>query len=231
LPHEGDDLAGDIAAIERVARSFEPGLTAPRGRGTLLVGHVLQRRREVGLPEDFPNVGHPTVWQKDRCSRRPGAMISLVPLQALGHQRIHRKAVARQPDRRRRNLAKAHRAVPPERRNPRVGRGGNHRSQHTLWNLAGVLALEQLRIERLRPGPETGDRHHLLLVGEVNHNRRNTGDIDQIALEHTERDPGSTTGIDGVAASLQDVKTRGGGEIMARRDRMLRYRDGRPMRR
>ena len=95
----------------------------------------------------------------------------------------------------------------------------------------GVLAHEKFRIERLRPGPEAGDCHYLLLVGDVDHDRRNPGDIDEIALEHTERNPGGTTGIDGVAASLQDVKTGGGSQIMARRDRMLCYGDGRPMRR
>ena len=57
------------------------------------------------------------------------------------------------------------------------------------------------------------------------------GDVDEIALEHAKRNPGSTTGIDGVAASLQDVKTGGGRKIMARRDRMLCHGDGRPMRR
>jgi len=94
-----------------------------------------------------------------------------------------------------------------------------------------VLAHEKFRIERLRPGPEARDRHHLLPVGEIDHNRRNTGDIDEIALQHTERDPGGTAGIDGVAASLQDVETGGGREIMARRNRMLRHGDGRPIRR
>ncbi len=97
-------------------------------------------------------------------------------------------------------------------------------------DLAAVLALEQLGIERLWPGSEAGDRHHLLFVGEVDHDWCHTGDIDEIALQDTECDPGGTAGIDGVPTGLQDVETGRGGEIVARRDRMLRHGDGRPMR-
>ena len=42
LFHEGDDFARDVAAVERVARRFEPGLAAARGSSLLLVGHILQ---------------------------------------------------------------------------------------------------------------------------------------------------------------------------------------------
>jgi hypothetical protein len=53
LLHKGDDLAGDVAPIEGVAGRFESGLAVARDRGAFLVGHVLQRCGEVGLPEDF----------------------------------------------------------------------------------------------------------------------------------------------------------------------------------
>ena len=93
-----------------------------------------------------------------------------------------------------------------------------------------MLALKQLGIERLRPRTETGNCHDLLLVGEVDQDWCNTGDINQITLQDTERDPGGTAGIDSVSAGLQNVKTGCGSEIVARRDRMLRNSDGRPMR-
>ena len=86
LLHEGDDLTGDVAAVEGIACRFEAGFAAAGGRRALLVGHVLQRRCKVGLAEHLARFGQPPVGQKDRRSRRPSAMICLVPLQARGHQ-------------------------------------------------------------------------------------------------------------------------------------------------
>ena len=43
--HKGDDLFGDVAAVERVVRRLQAGLAAPAmlgDGGLLLVGHVLQ---------------------------------------------------------------------------------------------------------------------------------------------------------------------------------------------
>ncbi len=92
-----------------------------------------------------------------------------------------------------------------------------------------MLALKELRIERLWPGAEAGDRHDLLFVGEVDHDRRDTGDIDEIALQDAERDPGGAARIDRVAARLQDVEAGGRRQIMARRDGVPGDGDGRPM--
>ncbi len=156
-------------------------------------------------------------------------MVRLVPLEAGGHQRIHRKAVPRQADRRCRDLAKAHRAIAPERRDPGVGGGRHHGSQHALRDFAAVLALKELRVEGPWPGAETGDRHDLLFVGEVDHDRRDPGDIDEIALQDTERDPGSAARIDRVAAGLQNVEACGRRQIVARRYGVPGHSDGRPM--
>jgi hypothetical protein len=92
-----------------------------------------------------------------------------------------------------------------------------------------VIAHKELRIERLRPRAETGDRHDLLLVGEVHHDWRYACDIDEIALQYPKRDPGGAARIDRVAACLQDVEPSGRGEVMPRRDGVLRDGDGRPM--
>ena len=92
-----------------------------------------------------------------------------------------------------------------------------------------MLAHEELGIERLRPRTEASDRHDLLFVGEIDHDRRDAGDIDQIALQDAERDPGGAARIDRVAARLQNVEPGGRREIMARRDGVLRHGDGRPM--
>jgi hypothetical protein len=67
-------------------------------------------------------------------------MVGLVPLQALGHQWVHREPVARETGRRRRDLAKGHRAPALERGDPSVGRGGDDGAQHAFRDLAAVLA-------------------------------------------------------------------------------------------
>src|SRR5215469_1405607 len=67
--HKSNDLLGDVPAVKRIARSFEPGLPASRCCGTLLVGHILQRCGEVGLAEHFAGLGATPVWQENRCSR------------------------------------------------------------------------------------------------------------------------------------------------------------------
>ena len=93
-----------------------------------------------------------------------------------------------------------------------------------------MLALEELGVERLWPRTEPRDRHNLLLLGEVDHDRRNTGDIDEITLQHPERDPGGAPRIDGIASRLEDVEAGGRCKIMACRDRVPGHGDGRPMR-
>ena len=154
-----------------------------------------------------------------------------MPLQAGSHQRIHREALSRQTGGCSRDITKAHRAVASERRDPSVGVGRHHGSQHAFGDLAAVLAHEKLRVERLRPWTEASDCHHLLLVGEIDHDRRDTGDVDEIALQDAERNPRGATRIDRVAACLQDVEPRGRREIVTRRNRVLRDGDRRPMRR
>jgi hypothetical protein len=92
-----------------------------------------------------------------------------------------------------------------------------------------MLALEELWIERLRPRPEAGDGHDFLLLGEIDHDRRNAGDIDEIALQNPERNAGSATGVDRIAAGLQYVEPGDGGEIMPRRNGVPGDGDGRPV--
>ena len=158
-------------------------------------------------------------------------MVGLMPLQAFSHQRIHRKTLAGEPGRRRRDLAKAHRAVAPERGDPGIGRGGDDGAQYALGDLAAVLAHEQLGVERFWPGAEPGDGQDLFFFGKIDHDRRDAGDIDEIALQHAECDPSGAPRIDRVAARLEDREPGGGGEIVAGRDRMSGHGDGRTVRR
>src|SRR5439155_3306268 len=74
--HKGDDLLGDVAAIERVARRFEPGVpavpvAAAPGGCLFFVGHVLQGGGEIGLAEYLAGLGRVAVRQQYRRGRRP----------------------------------------------------------------------------------------------------------------------------------------------------------------
>ena len=53
--------------------------------------------------------------------------------------------------------------------------------------------------------------------------------IDEIALQHAERDAGGDPGIDRVAACLQDVESGGRGQVMPGRDGVAGDGDGRSM--
>ncbi len=77
-----------------------------------------------------------------------------------------------------------------------------------------MLAHEELGVERARPSAEPGDRDDLALLGVVDHDRRDAGEIDEVDLQDAERDPGRDAGIDRVAAGLQDLEPGGGGEVM-----------------
>ena len=232
--HKGDDLLGDVAAIEGVARRFEPGIAAvpvaaARGSRLFLVGHVLQRGGEIGLAEHLPGLERAAVRQQYRRRRRPTPQPLLLLFEAGGHQRVHRKTVAREPGRGGGDLAKAHRAVAPQCGDPGIGRGRDDGAQHAERDLAAMLAHKKFGVERLWPSAEPGDGDDFALFGVIDHDRRDAGKIDQVDLQDAERDAGGDPGIDRVAARLQDVETGRRGEVMASRDRMPGHRDRRAM--
>jgi hypothetical protein len=76
-------------------------------------------------------------------------------------------------------------------------------------------------------GSEPSDGHDLFFVSKIDHDRRDAGDVDQIALQHAERNPGRAARIDCVAAGFEDRKARGGREVMAGRYCVAGHGDGR----
>ena len=153
----------------------------------------------------------------DRGVLRPAPIVLDLVLQERRHDGMHRKAVARIADGRRRDLAEAHGAVALQRQDPGVGRRRNHGAQEAHGNRAVVVADELLDVERLRPPAEAGDRHGLVAVGQVDQHRRDAGELDLVAVHDTERDAAGDAGVDGVAAGAQDRMRRLGREILAGR--------------
>ena len=224
---EADDLACDVAAIERIVRRAQPGLAVGTG-GAVLIGHVLQRARQIGLHELLPRLRHAPVGQKDRGVGLPAPVFVLVRGDRDGEQRIHREALAGIADRIRRDIGEAHRAVAPQRGDPGIGRGGDDGAQHAVGDLAAVLAHEDVGRQCLRPPAETGDALHLT-VRQPDHDRCDAGDVHQIRLQHAERDAGRAAGIDRIAAGLQDGERGRCGEVVAGGNRVTRAVDGRAM--
>ena len=94
-----------------------------------------------------------------------------------------------------------------------------------------MLAHEQFGVERFRPSAEPFNSHDLAALGVVDHDRRDAGDVDQVALQNTKRDPGGAARVDRVAACFENREPRGGGgEIMAGGNGVAGHRDGRTVR-
>ena len=217
---EGEDAAGDVAAVERVARRLQPGDPAAARRGPLLVGEELQGRREVGLHEFLARLRRPAVRQVDFDRRRKAADRVRVVADEIGHVRIDRKTLAGDADRRRRDLGEGHRAVFFERGNPRVGRRRHHRALDSDRDLAAVVLLKIFGARLFRPAAEAADRHRLAALGEPDEDRGHPADADMDALEDAGRDPGRDPGIDRVAAGLEHLQTGLRRHVMPGRDRM-----------
>src|SRR6266568_1295819 len=106
----GEDRLGDVAAVERVARRLEPGLTAATGGRAFRIRHVLQRAAEVTLHEELSGSRRLSVREIDRGARRPPAVVLEMHADHLRHERMHWEAVTRESDRGGGAVAEAHRA-------------------------------------------------------------------------------------------------------------------------
>ncbi len=101
MPH---DRAGDVVAIERVTRRLQSREPIAGRMRLLLIGHVLQRPTEIALHEDLAHRWRLAIGQEDRGGARPVLEAVLPRRDLLGEERIGRKPVARETDRRCRDL-------------------------------------------------------------------------------------------------------------------------------
>ena len=130
-------------------------------------------------------------------------------------QRINAKILPRRTGWRGRHIREPHRPMPPQRGDPRIRRRRHHGAQHAVGNFAAVFPHEQIGRDRLRPPAQPGDALGRA-VGQPDQDRRHTGEVDQIGLQHPQRDPRRHTGVNRVAARLQNGKPGRGRQIMAR---------------
>ena len=222
-----DHGAGEIAAIKGIARGGEAGLPpAPRRR--LLVDHVPDGAGEVGLHEAFADDGRLSPGEKDVATRLPATVLAGMGGEVPGHQRVNRKPFVRVAKRGRCDIGERHRAVPPERGDPGIGRGGDDGPQDAIRDPPPEFGDETFERCGPRPPAESADRRDPVLVGKVDHDRRDTGELHQIAVQHAEGDPRRDPGVDGVAARFEHLVARlrrqvmtGGDHVMGGMDRGL----------
>ena len=135
-----------------------------------------------------PGLRRTALRQIERDVRRKRPILGLMVGDDLRHQRVDGKAVAGEADRRLRHLAEAHGAEALERRDPGIGRRRHHGAQDALRNLAAVVLLEVVALDRLRPGAETRDRDDAILGGGIDDDRRHAREVHDIpAARHPVR--------------------------------------------
>ena len=230
-PVEVGDRTGQVAAVETVARGLQAlqAASPARPRGAFLVHHVPQARRQVSLDEQLAHLGHLTPGQVHRRVRRPAFDLGPRRLQLLAHEGVHDEAFASETLGEVRNIAEGERAEPTQRLDVRRRRCGHDGAQQTFRDLAAVLCLEQLARGLGGPHAYAIDRDRLLLVRQPDDHRRDTGDVDLVAVHHGEHECSGDTGIHGIAARLEHLERRLGSEVVARAHAVLaRGYDGAP---
>ena len=198
-------------------------------RGGLLVHHVLNGGCQLLLHEDFSGPRRSVLRQIDRDARRKHPVLGLMLGDDLRHQRVDRKSLVGETDRRCRHLAEAHGAETLERRDPGIGRRRHYGAQDALRDLAGMVRLEEVALDRLRPGAETGDREDAIVGGGIDDDRRHPREVHIFGLHHAQRDAPRDPRVDGVAARLQDPKAGLGCQVLAGGHHVARPHDGRAM--
>ena len=96
-------------------------------------------RGEVGLDEFVAGLRHVTAGQEDGGVTGIAGVGVAMAADAVAQQGVHREAFAGTFDRRGGDVGEAHRAVPFECGDPRVGRRGHHGSEHAVGDAAGSL--------------------------------------------------------------------------------------------
>ena len=78
-------------------------------------------------------------------------------------------------------------------------------------------------------GAEAADRHGFACLREVDHDRRDAGEVHVFALQHTQRDAAGHARIDRIAAGFKNLEPDLRGKVVRRRGHVPRADDARMM--
>ena len=87
-----DHYAGQIAAIECIARGFQAGVTTAACRSGFFVGHELDRSGQVSLNKIFAHMRRAPAGQINRRAGAPLRIVIFMGDNVVAHNVMHRKA-------------------------------------------------------------------------------------------------------------------------------------------
>ena len=191
-------------------------------------GDLLQRPREIGVPEDLARFRGAALGKEDpgrgRILRHPPRAIDPLVRDDLRH----RETVARVADRRRKGARQGDGAVLLEQRDP-PGERTRHgdRVRALAWHPRHALRNERVGV-CARTGPAARIQAAQRLRLRVVHDRQDvTADARHGGLDDREHGSRGHCGIDRVAARLQHLQPGGGGKRLTRGNHAVAGDDGR----
>ena len=112
------------------------------------------------------------------------------------------------------NITKSHGAKVAQRGNPRTGRRGNNRAQNAFWHFTVIVLFKEFNTGFGRPHAQTINGFDFSGFCHPNHDRRDSGKINQIAMQNAQCNTRSDTRIDRIAAGLKHCNACVGGQAM-----------------
>ena len=144
-----DHLGRQFALVEGVAHAPKSGFAPALGLGPFRVDQGVERASQVGLDEPVAGFGRLAARHGDGDARGVQDVLALGDV--ARHQRIHGKAVAREPRRRMGHLGKRHGSEARERGDQRAQRAGDDGFFEAGGNPPAVPFLEIGARRGLRP--------------------------------------------------------------------------------
>ena len=118
---------------------------------------------------------------------------------------IHGEAFACEASGERCNLAECHGAVLLERGDPGVQCGRHDAARNAVGNGAAEVALKVFARRGLGPGAKPADGDDFFRIRQVDDDRGDPGETSVDRLQHVGGEARRNPGVDGVAASLEDL--------------------------
>ena len=189
---EGDDAAGDAAAVERVAA---------------VLGQRLVGGGEPRVPEHVARDGRPSAGQVGGGRVRPFQQRGRRGVPLAGDDVAHREPAARIADGRRQHVGQRQRAEAVQELLPAVDRTGNRPGERAVSRHPLVaLADQRLAADRVRRAAGRVQGVQPLRVGVPHQREQVAADAVHVRLHQAEHGVDRHRGVDGVAARLQDVE-------------------------
>ena len=217
LPVVAQDGARDVSAVESPACRLQPGLPSSTRRRALLIGHVLEARREIRLNEAFSGPWRPAAGKVYLGVARPAGVVPFVRGDDVRHVRVHHDAFSGEADRGGRDVGEAHGAMALERGDPGVRSRGDYGAKQARRNVSPVAALEVVRSYCPRPAPQPAYDLHPSLVREIHHDRGHPRDVHVLAVHHAQRDSTRHPRVHRVAARFENLKGGLGRKVVSAR--------------